>query len=651
MTEQTRTKGLNSSALCYALFAAFILYFYRYLLTSNTIPAEDLPTHIELIKQLKVQLLHGNLLFYDKTSFGGFPAFQFYGFLAHLIVALISFPLQIVSENSETLAAHLLILISFATLPITISYSAIKILGKEDLTPTFKNILTLFSVVFSLWFLFHDEQFFGLGAGSIIYVGLLPQVLGWHFLFLLCASLFEKTTTTKKVDFRLSLLLALTLMTHTLTAAYCFALCLFSALFYAKRRLRIVLSLLSAICLSAWWVFPFLQFSSSYTLPDPYPNSGDLFQFLLRYPISEIFSQVKSAGIIQTFANLNFSYLLILSCLIYLALNIVDKSQYLFPVLILFLLDAILSSQYLASSISIAFHYYRFHSYAVICLLVFLTLIPCLLLQQIQNTALTKHKTVLFLLCLFAILSIATTLSNPPMEHKAVLAVQNKPDRDKDDLLSYLGGASPTAGRVFIEYLNDYSKFPYLSSHRIEAELFNRTNREMLNGLLVESSTAYRIFAPLVAKLNASVFSPYLIFAESSNLDDSDLITQIKGFGVTHIIAGTQNFISKLAPFSLETKTFGKYSLIKIAEEKKPEIEAVFKPIIGYYDPTKAIPFYLIEFYFASKKELINNFELVEIKDTDSLLPLSAMIVISNDADLKNNFQLKTSFCPKVFAV
>ena len=73
--------------LCPIFFVFDFLFIYFYNLLDAGLFAEDLPAHAEIVHRM---IEAKSLFFYDRFWFSGWPAFQFYGFLPHLLTAITS---------------------------------------------------------------------------------------------------------------------------------------------------------------------------------------------------------------------------------------------------------------------------------------------------------------------------------------------------------------------------------------------------------------------------------------------------------------------------------------------------------------------------------------------------------------------------------
>ena len=616
-------------------YAILLVILFPFLFSSIAVPSEDLPGHIAAIKLLRSHMLEGRLLFYDPSVLGGWPAFQFYGFAAHLLVALLSLPFTPFADAPVELAANLSIFAAFALLPHSLFYGAQMLLRPEllhqHLEKSIRALVFFFCCILSLWFLTSDEQYFGLGAGAGLYLGLLPQVFAWHLLLIYAGVALRMALRAERGIAKLAIIFAFLLLTHALTAVY--AAILGGVCFLLTPRLRKDFAIAHVLggALTGFWIIPFIVLSKGYILPDPYPAGGDIMRFVFRYPLPDLLRLVASDGLFAI-AKINFGYLLVAALIAAMFLSAEARRSKLLRLFVLALLiqHLLLDSSYVGASIPMGLHYYRFNAMSLLLLLVPLAAVPTFstIRRNPTERTITLAKPALYAWLTAGTIAIATMVHLPPLEHAAAKAViENNSDVPFVQLADALK-ADAAAGRVLTEQLNDYKRFQYLSAHKLSTRVAALSGREMENGLFVESSIANRIASVSAALLGANVFSPYLIFIELSDLTPKDNVQMLRSFGVSHFIAGTKACIDALTPFAAEApKQVGPYTVISLGAAP-PIATAVTKPVIGYVDIDGSLPFYLVDFYFSSRSILFNNYVLVELRD----IPISKEEVNGIDA-------------------
>ena len=637
----------RNTAATWSIFTAYaclIVYQFPTLLSAAPLASEDLPAHISLIERLKEHLLSGRIFFYDTAWFGGWPAFQFYGFAPHLLIAIFSIPLGLFSTNSVELATNLSLFLLLATLPISISYCANAFLNDgSNRYSTIKRELSLIVQIFScslaIWFLHHDEQFYGIGAGAAIFVGLLTQTFAWHLLLLYLGTLLRSLSDNSKILRGSALIFAMLLLTHPLTAIYALSCGMIVAIWFPRIRASFILSHIISLGLTAFWLLPFISLSKSYTLPDPFPPGGDLLAILARYPLTDLFGLMIKDGV-WALSKINIWFVILpLLLVIPFFSREVRRNKLLLPVLLgVIILSVVFSSSFIASSIPLGLHYYRFQAYTVLLIICLASVVPalCSITRDRQQRAviLSRPKGVFWLA--LAVIGILSTLNLPTLEQKnAEQANKHLPLRVHQEILNEL---SKNEGRVFFEHFNNYRRFPYLASHQLFSELHSATKRETLNGLFIESSIAYRMPVATTTRLGAETYHSYLVFSDSYDLDATGLVTQLIDLGVSQLVLGSEKIINNLGPFTKDIKQLNPYTIVSLKNADPAVLSTPSRTTLGYIDESGSLPFYLLEFYFYSRSELYKNFELIDLTKQSTIPSSIKTVLIHGDSgNLKNN--------------
>lgn len=626
-------------------YACLLAYWFTALLSAHPLASEDLPAHIALIERLQEQLLSGRIFFYDTAWFGGWPAFQFYGFAAHLFIAIVALPLSLFTENSVLLATHLSLFVALAVLPISISYCATALLN-DGLSkyPTLHNplriVISVFSCTLAFWFLNHDEQFYGLGAGAALFVGLFSQTFAWHLLLLYLGVLLRAISETRHIS--LTILVALLIITHPLTAIYAISCGLIIAIWHPRVRKKFLYSHLFGLGLISFWLFPFLALSKHYTLPDPFPAGGDILALVSRYPLPnliELFSN-EGAGAFTKF-NIIFIVLPILLLIPFFNRE-VRRSKLLLTLLVgVIILTVFFSSALITASIPLGLHYYRFQAYAVLTLLCVAAAVPalCSVSRDRKQRSIVINRPMLILWVGLALLGLVSTLQFSTLEQKnADQANKHLPLVAHQKVLDTLKNGGQ---RVLFEHYNNYRRYPYLASNDLFSQLHAKTSLETLNGLFIESSLAYRMPIATAAKLGADTYHSYLVFSESYDLTREEQIEQLRELGVSQIVVGTEKFRNSLQPFIEKNPTqIGPYTIVKLLGVNSAIAQTTKKTTIGYIDKSGTLPFYFLEFYFYSRSALYKSFDLIDLTEQKNIPPRVTTILLNgkiNDNTLKNN--------------
>ena len=604
-------------------FFLFICYWFKVYFTSQPVAAVDLPSHISIIEQLRALWFKGNLNFYDATAFTGWPALQFYGSLPFFFTAILSAPLGLITDEPARLACHLLLVFGAASFVFSFYFAAKplanEILGSDqDSFPKLRNlVLASGCCFFSFWFLNHDSQWFGVGAAAVMNIGLYGQLFGWHSFFLYIGTLLRfQQTNDKHWAFWLALFFGLNFLCHTLTAVYVCFIGALSCLWFSN-RLRMCLIHLLGLALIAFWLFPFLTFMGDYTAYDPWKPSGDILKIFFRYPLQLLFSEVE-----DFFQNVNAAELLVwFLAAVALVSSRVRRTRYLASFFVFILLGILIfSSQFVASSIPLSLHYYRFISYNFLFLCLLLAVIPLVIFDHISQSSRYSAPWTSFsaiTLCLILLLGLYINTHYPHYERERIQASTDPQHlENEEEVLKYFAHQEKK-GRVYFEYFNNYRRYPFLSAHYMPANLYKKTGFQAIPNLYLQQSAAYRMLVVSATLLGAQSYHVPLLFTDRARLEKETLVKQLRSFGITHLVVGTRKFKQALSRLISEPpQSIGPYTIFELQDPPFSSIDIVEnKRLIGYYDAAGNLPFHLVQYYFYAREELTSNFELVRIEN------------------------------------
>lgn len=632
-------KKINQDkSVALVLFSGFVFLcaWFGFYFTDRPLPGWDLPGHIALVDRLSQQLILGNVRFYDRFWFSGWAAYEFYAPLSHIVAALLSILFKLFYADSARAAVHYLLVISCALLPVSVYYFLNSFCQEKKADRKSLFVAAIAAVAMSFWFLNHDQQWFGIGAAAVMHIGLFSQAFAWHLLLLHAALLVRgKREAEKSWILQMTFVTATLFLTHSLTAVFSFV---FAALYFIwcrELRKSIVVSHLLALGISAFWLFPFLAHSATYVGLDIHRPSGDILELFFRYPllsfpkiVAEMFRGVApQLDIAQCLVTILFFVMLFSKALRQ------NTALQIFLVTLL-IASTVLSSDYIASSVALGLHYYRFHAYVFLLLSALLAALPVVL----ESTKLGKSRAIILdlLACAYLLVFLGPVLK-PHYERKQVrdgylgqdLAAQQQ-------VLDYFSKLSGNP-RVFIEY-NTSERFAFLSAHYLASELGRRAEVETLNGLFIQSSLAYRMPVVSANLLGAKTFNIPLLFTDRAVLDNQTKLQQLLDFGTTHVIAGSQSFASQLSHLIEEDGiSFGPYTIFDLQQQSKPHVAVVEKPIIGYIDVAKSLPFKFVEFYFYARQGLYQRYELIDLSGSKEIPNGISLLLVNctSDSDFK----------------
>jgi hypothetical protein len=643
----------KQSAIIFSLFIAYICYWLRGYFTSAPIPSVDLPAHIALIERLRGQLLFGNVFFYDRFWFTGWPAYEFYAPLAHIFTALVSFALTPISDEPVRLSVHCLLVLGTAAIPIGLHYcswaylvelisanKANSILEQRRFTISAQGLLAIICCTLSFWFLnINVDQSIGIGIAGPFSVGLYTQLFGWLCLLFFLGA-FSRLLTTPSTHHEMLVVLSfgILFLTHTMTAVYAFGFAVFCWCWFYAHRIAILRSLTISLLLCAFWLVPFLANSGEMRLQYTMESDADFFNLFIRYPL---------INLVDTFSSLfsgGKSALDVTSLVIPLLLPIsflhrrVRQSKIILPVLVsIIFIQMLSSSEFAIRSLPIEIHFYRLASYSLLALLSILAIIPFVFNLFTKNRRQSAFITALVFITMLCSVSIF-----PSQAYKDRISDLAKTDAylSHNQVIDYFK-AEKNVGRVLFE--NSQDRITPGTTHFLPSVFSAKTNLETVNGLFIQSSLAFTIISTYAKLLELPIFSYPIQFPHDddpySELNYQTVIDGLKNFGVTHVVAMTENFKTELvknASLDLvnpKSVDFGAFSIFELKNEFKP-VETVNKRVVGFWDLKGNIPFKLIEFYFHANVILSSNFELLKIDDNNIHdLPAELDTIIVNTSD------------------
>ncbi len=615
-----------------AIFGGFIVWWFRVYLTSEAVASVDLPSQITLTKQLKQQLLAGHLSFYDPTTFTGWPAFQFYGFFPSLAAACGAFFFSFFSADPVTLSIHVLLVLGAALLPFSFYFAALP-LGRDsfeldgDLPAHYQWVLALTCSVWSFWFLNHDQQWHGIGAAAPMNIGLFSQLFGWHLLLLHLGVLLRYVQTgANRFSVCLSLSYGLLLISHTLTFVFSSFIVLLSWFWFRKRRLGLFNAHLIGIGLIAFWFVPFISFMGEYTSYSIIRPKGDFLELFFRYPLYGLVRSMRTwlDGEFKLLNPINIVNALLFITLFYH--RKISKTGLLWVLFIFLLLTlTVFSSGFIATSLPIGLHYYRFLGYCFILAVLIACVIPLAYLRQ-EDYRTTETILAIAIICFMVTIALPHEKRELIQKHSsnAHLAVQNR-------VLDYFK-ALPEKGRVYVEFIKDQKKFTPLSKHYISSRLHEYSGFESIVSSHLQETITYRMIVGSVRMLGATTYNSALLFTKQAQLDDRANIELLKSFGITHLVAGREAFYRRIKHFAVtDPVTIGGYRIVQIQRLPSEKIAPVDKSVIGFLDLKGNLPFHLVEFYFYARKHLSGNFELVKIENKNTMPPGLSGLLVNHD--------------------
>ena len=241
------------ASLFSAVIIAIILRFGGFLI-DETPPGWDLPGHYyAFLKMGQDYLPHGHVTGYLPEWLGGIALFQYYAPLLFIVMAVIwlaigkIIPIALFFRLSAFLVLFLM--------PAAIWFFARVFLGRRA---------ALWSLALTPVFVFYPKFYsaLGIGAGSVLWVGLFPGALGTTLVFvvLALAELLRQKPAGRLLPVLVSLSVAALASGHTVSLIIGTLMFAVYGLVHIKERaflFRLGIAYAVGIVLAAWWLLPF----------------------------------------------------------------------------------------------------------------------------------------------------------------------------------------------------------------------------------------------------------------------------------------------------------------------------------------------------------------------------------------------------------
>jgi hypothetical protein len=637
--------GALPVSLIMVLWSAWLFYWFHVFLGDDLQANSDLFGHIAMVERLGATWWSNPIVFYDRAWFTGWPAFQFYGFVAHLMAWLVSVPLGFFLSDPVRCAIYLVCVVQLATLHWSFLYAARPLYYEvARCSADARSSECLFALVvcaLTFWFLNHDGASAGVGASAILGAGLYSQLLGWHLLLIYIGALFRvcsetglSTNQSRNRARRFSVLLAIMVCTHTLTTFYALFIGMLAFLRFGEWRRSLLRIHLLGIGLSAFWLFPMMALNSDFGVNHTEPPVSSFVGTIFRYPWTDVirfFSNIFKGTLPMVSV---IELMLPLLFLFFFASRKLGEYRLLsnFSVFILIGL-VIFNAPFTAAALPLGIHYYRLDSYAVLMLIPVLSVIPFSLMPN-RSAQPVQHRIVVSSLVLGVLLVILSVALLPSAELGFVNAAnRQKVFADQRDVLNYFKERKGV-GRVLFDYFIDSKKFSPGTPHYISANLFKESGVETINGLFIQSSVAYQFPIAMAVALGLTHFTAPLPFADLDTVGVADAIQRLLTFGVTHIVTTDGPHIQALLPFVKgELIPFGPYVILLLKNSKASSVTTVQVPVVGYIDKSGSLPFRLIEYFFFEQAELWSQFDVIELPNEGDIPTQVSLLIFNGPVD------------------
>ena len=615
-----------------------LLWFGRYL-NYSAVVSVDLPGHVALIQRLGEQLLHGRLFFYDTWWFGGWSVYQFYGFFAHLFTAFLLPLTGMLSPDPALLAVHLVLLIGCAALPCSVYLAARVLQSGEDLGGDgypVASMTALLSCVFTFWFLNQPLDFFGIGAGSLWNGGLYTQIFAWHLSAFIWAGLFSisKIANAKTLCVT-AILFSVLICTNIFAAVFSGFIFIATFLRFSKARSAILLLLLISFGLSCFWWLPMVMTASDYTINHSEPPEGDFLGLLIRQPLAQFFMQIKklfSGVFVPVELAPLIAGLIVLASISSPRFWRLERSVA--NLLIALLALILFSSHYIAESLPLGLHYYRFTSFILFYLIILIVSNGVHLYHVAEDLILRTKAYRIFRssVAIFCILSLSMTFAIGILRERVVdKSAERSSNKSQQKVLAALN-IGVGKGRVAFEYFRDRAIFSFLSPHYLESQLASRTGRETIQGLFIQSSLSTQFAAQSLKSFGFDAYRIPPLWGDDALLPADLALEQLKDFNVGAVVAVNKKATQLLSEqVGASVVTIDPYQIVSFPESKAATLDPIFKKIIAYRDRAGGLPFKYLESVFYNSPELYRRTHLIELLSKADAAPSGAIVLVHGD--------------------
>lgn len=630
-------------SLVLSLWSFWLFYWFRAFLGADLHANTDLFGHIAMAERLGATWWDNPIFFYDRAWFTGWPAFQFYGFFAHLLALIVAIPLGYFVSDPFRFAIYLLCILQLSTLHWSVFYAARplydEVINGSRRSHSSEFLFALVVCVLTFWFLNKDGGSVGIGASAILGAGLYSQLLGWHLLLLYVGMLFRIFSQRGSIDtyccthgWRFSVLLAIMVCTHTLTTLYALFIGFLGFLRFGEWRRSMVRIHLLGFGLSAFWLFPMIAFNSDFGVNHAEPPTSSFLSTIFRYPWIDVVRSLRQV------LHGKIPLLSVLEVILPFVLLFLYSTRRLgqwrlvsnFSVFILIGL-VFFSSPFAAAALPLGIHYYRLDSFAVLMVIPLLSAVPFSLISENMGDSF-NNRFIRSLFLLVVMLVTVTTVILPGVELGFVNAVnREKVFSDQRAVLDYFKGRGG-GGRVLFDYFVDSKRFLPATPHYMSSRLFEDSGVETINGLFIQSSVAYQFPVAMAVTLGLDHFTAPLPFADLDKIEVVDAIRRLSSFGITHIVSSDGPHIESIKPFiDGEVVRFGPYVILPLKDANFSPVTDVTSPVVGYLNGSGTVPFRLIEYFFFETAELWNQFEVIELPNALDIPKGVSLLLFNGD--------------------
>ncbi len=602
-------------------------WLFRVQTTNPAYASFDMGAHVEISERLAQLMQTGQLVFYDHNWLGGWPVFQFNGFLAHLGTALASLPVGYFHSEPVQLTSQLLVFLGLVLLPFSVFHASSCLTGRSTHKPlTHSAVLAFFSGSISVWFLIHSIPDSGVGASTILVSGDYPQLLAWHLLLLnfgfLARAITAPTAHYYKIQLAFGLVcLVLTQPTSGILFAFYAA---FAVFFFNQVRRQLLFSYALTMGMLAFWLVPSLLLLDDYTAARVLVSDTHLIDLLFGksqsaqgFAARELTSSMP-AWLLQWDVG---AFILLGITSVWLIFFRATDHTVLMPFLVFSgMLSGLFLSFYFTNLIPFPLDYQLLSGLVLVLLLPIVAALPAEMLKTASH-----HWA-----AVIAMVALALVISAHKVLRQDLLLQSSQPQLVSSDLgseqqvLAFLDSV-PARGRAFIEWPAG-GQTSSRGQLFIESELPGQTGFEAATGRFFNNAPTYLCsVVPAVSALNGATNPDFLHDYAGRCYDGNPAINNrptrrskehlrhLSSLGISHYVAVSESFTKSLQEGGATLLiSIGGYNILA-AEPFTPLIYPAFEPI-GYFDFTGNLPARYVSQSLYSNTDLPSSIALIEMR-------------------------------------
>lgn len=570
--------------------------------------SDDLSGHIALVERLAG--MAGDPWFYDRAWFGGFAAFEFYGFVPHWLAAQLAHWMG-GDWFAATRAVHGVMAGCIFLLPVAAYWfvSGWHRAGRRA-APTIAGGTALAVALF----LAVREPGVPAGMSYMVGAGVYGQLPGWILMMVYLGALGRAMQRERVTHWGLAVALSMLIATHPLTGVAALLIAGILLVSYGGWRPALAhMAVMSAT--SAWFWLPILAWAPEYGASNPIPSNITPVSILLDGWL-DFLNGVETPGWLLLAESA-----LALSLVTALLAALFRGRPAARAALLLLLAGLLLAGTAPAQALPIELHYHRL----IVTISVVLSLMA--VSASVEEIPRMPERVHLLLggMALFLAAQVAlVSLHIHPRASTDSLAglVEEQALLDRLDAL-------PKDSRILFEYPRLLSERDTGPGKFVESRLWSRTGIETVNGLLIQSSRAYRFHSTILAGMNAGVFGFPPFGSDFFTLGDAGVADFLRRNSISHVVAARAQFADRLSrmPALERLGAVGRYTVFAV-DKPHPKLREVSVPVIGYADLHGTLPFRFLDTYVELHRPVSGRVRIIALDDDEiGTVPVDGLVI------------------------